>query len=764
MNTNMKNENLLREERESAESRLGTRDSLSRRRFLADTTKASAALVIGCFLDGTIGVVNASEVNRPEVQLNAWVRIASDDTVTIVVSQAEMGQGIRTTLPAVLAEELGADWSRVRLEDSPTDPAYRNPRINWQFTGNSESTPSFFELMRQMGASAREMLIGAAAQKWNVQPGTCRTEAGKVIHRASRRSARFGDLAEAAAKITPPAKPSLKSEKEWSLLGKSLPRVENPSKVDGGATFGMDFTLPDLVHAAVKQCPVFGGDVASFDRSSIAGFPGIIDVVRIPNGIAVVAKSYWQAKSALDALNVTFKEGPAAAVSSSSLREDYRRAMEGNEWLLVHAEGNADALHHEYPNNPLAKDTIPAASGSNATRETYPTIYSQEYESQFLAHATMEPMNCTARVSADTIDVWAPTQGQEMTRMTLAAVFNVPKENVQVSRTFLGGGFGRRLVADFALQAALVSKAVGKPVKVIWSREEDMQHDIYRPATLHRITAGIDEYGKLRAIAHRLVSPSILQYVYAPAVTDVYDPSCLEGLLEGHYEVPNVRLDFKLLHVPVPTSVLRTTGHGPNIFAMESFIDELAAKKGIDGYHYRRDLLAKSQRSLAVLDLAAQKANWETPAPNGHYRGIAYTEAFGTHIAHVVELSVSKDRQVKIHKIICVADPGTALNPDITINSLEGGIAWGLSCAFKSEITFERGRTVQSNFHDYSILRMSEMPPVEVYLINSGARPLGGTGEVGPVTLLPAVANAIFAGTNMRLRSLPLSRHGFSLG
>jgi isoquinoline 1-oxidoreductase subunit beta len=313
------------------------------------------------------------------------------------------------------------------------------------------------------------------------------------------------------------------------------------------------------------------------------------------------------------------------------------------------------------------------------------------------------------------------------------------------------------------LQAALISKAVGKPSKVVWSREEDMQHDIYRPMTLQRITAGIDEFGKLRAIAHRLVSPSILQYVFAPAVTDVYDPSCLEGLLETHYEIPNMRVDFKLLHVPVPTSVLRTTGYGPNIFAFESFIDELSSKKGIDPYHYRRDLLSKSPRSLAVLDLAAKQSNWETPAPKGHYRGIAYAEAFGTHTAHVVELSVTKDRQVKIHKVVCAADPGTALDPDITTNSLEGGIAWGLSCAFKSEITFDRGRTVESNWYDYQILRMSEMPDVEVHLINSGARPLGGTGEVGPVTLVPAVTNAIFAATETRFRSLPLSKHGFSL-
>ncbi len=736
---------------------------VDRRHFLFTATMASGGLLLKCAVSPADVFASPGAEAAKVVTLNTWLKIGTDDSVTIVVSQAEMGQGIRTTLPAVLADELGADWSRVQLEDSPTDPAYRNPRINWQFTGNSESTPSFFELMRQMGASAREMLIRAAAQKWKVDPATCRTEASTVVHKSSRRSLRFGELVEAAAKISPPAKPTLKSEKDWSLIGKSLPRVDNPSKVDGSAVFGIDFKLPGLAHAAVRQSPVFGRDVASFDRSSIAGFPGIIEVVRIPNGIAVVAETYWQAKTALDALNLTFSEAPGTAVSTSTLRDDYRRAMDGNEWLLVHVEGNADALHHEYPNVPLAKDTIPATSAVSAGKETYPTIYSQEYESQFLAHATMEPMNCTARVTGDTVEIWGPTQGQEITRLTLAAVFKLPKENIQVSRTLLGGGFGRRLVADFALQAALISKAVARPVKVVWSREEDMQHDIYRPATLHRITAGINEYGKLRAISHRLVSPSILQYVFAPAVTDVYDPSCLEGLVESHYDVPNVRVDFKLLHIPVPTSVLRTTGYGPNIFALESFADELASHKGIDGYHYRRDLLAKSPRSVAVLDLAAEKSNWNTPAPKGHYRGIAYTEAFQTHIAHVVELSVSKDRQVKIHKVTCVADPGTALDPDITTNSLEGGIAWGLSCAFKSEITFDRGRTVQSNWHDYSILRMPEMPPVEVHLINSGARPLGGTGEVGPVTLLPAVANAIFAATEMRFRSLPLSKHGFSL-
>jgi isoquinoline 1-oxidoreductase beta subunit len=737
--------------------------AVNRRHFLITSAFASGALLLKYTGIPEAALASSTPDPAKTFELNAWLKIGVDDSVTIIVSQAEMGQGISTTLPAVLADELGADWARVRLENSPTDPAYRNPRLNWQFTGNSESTTAFFDLMRQMGASAREMLISAAAEQWRVDRSTCHAKGGKVIHAKSRRTARFGDLAEVASKLTPPAKPPLNDEKDWTLIGKRVPRVDNPAKVDGSAVFGLDFTLPGLVHAAVRQCPVFEGDVESFDRSSIAGFPGVIDVVHVPNGMAVVAETYWQAKTALDVLNMTFKEGANASVSTRTLRDDYRQAMDGSEWLLVHVDGNANALHRDYVSVPLNKDAVPSSGGDGARPETYPTIFSQEYESQFLAHATMEPMNCTARVSGDTVEVWGPTQGQEITRITLAAIFKLPKENIKVSRTFLGGGFGRRLWTDFAVQAALISKAVGKPVKVVWSREEDMQHDIYRPATLHRITAGINEYGQLRAVSHRLVSPSILKYVFAPAVTDVYDPSCLEGLIETHYEIPNVRVDFKLLHVPVPTSVMRTTGYGPNIFAWESFVDELAHKKGIDPYHYRRELLAKSPRSLTVLDLAAEKSGWNTPAAEGHYRGIAYAEAFNTHIAHVVELSVPRDRLVKIHKITCVADPGVVLDPEITTNSLEGGVAWGLSCAFKSEVTFDRGRTVQSNFHDYSILRMPEMPPVEIHLINSGARPLGGTGEVGPVTVLPAIANAIFSATERRFRSLPLSRHGLSI-
>jgi isoquinoline 1-oxidoreductase beta subunit len=737
----------------------GLSNGCTRRQFMS-----TVAFVGGAFiLESSVPLAFATSVTEArEFEVNAWLKISTDDTVTIVVSQAEMGQGISTTLPAVLADELGADWSRIKLVNAPVDPHYRNPRINWQFTGNSESTTAFFDLMRQMGASAREMLLSAAAEKWGVNPSQCRTESGKVFHQVSSRTATFGELAEAASQKQPPAKPRLKAEADWKLIGNSIPRVENPSKVDGSAIFGIDFKLPGMVVAAVKQCPVFGGDVDQIDRASIAGRPGVVDVVRIPNGVAVVADTYWRAKSALDVLKVTWREGSGATASSKTLHDHYRRAMDNGPWLLVHAIGNRDALPHAYPNVPLEKSATPESTAAPQTA-VYPTVVTAEYESQFMAHATMEPMNCVANVTGDQVEIWAPTQGQELTQMTMAGMFRLPKERVKVERTLLGGGFGRRLIADFAIQAALISKQVGRPVQVIWSREEDMQHDIYRPATMHRISAGIDEFGKLQAIAHRLVSPSILQFVYPPSVTDTYDPSCLEGLLETHYRIPNIRVDFHLLHIPVPTSVLRTTGYGPNTFAMESFVDELAHRKGQDPLEYRRVLLGDNPRSLAVLDMVVAKAGWHQPAPSGHYRGIAYAEAFRTHTAHVVELTVDRQKNVTIHRIICVADCGTAIDPEITKNSLEGGIAWGLTCAFKSEITFENGRVQQSNWHDSPVLRMNEMPPVEVHIINSGARPLGGTGEVGPVTVIPALVNAIFAATGERIRSLPLSRHGYTI-
>jgi isoquinoline 1-oxidoreductase beta subunit len=716
---------------------------VSRRFFLTASLAAGGGLLIGYSLSAVSNLAPSSESPLPlnDFPLNAWVRISASDEVTLISSQSEMGQGVMTTLPAILAEELCADWNRVKIEISTVAPAYRNPRINWQFTGNSESTTGFFELLRTMGASAREMLIQSAASRWNVQNEECYAENGRIVHRPTQRTLKFGDVAEAAAKLTPSQSPRLKPERDWKLLGKPLRRVGLSSKLNGSADFGIDFTVPGMLYAAVMQSPVHGGVVSSFDKESVMNLPGVSDVVPIPNGIAVVAKQYWYAHQALKALKVEFDGKANSATSTATLDQQYRTALNGDKWKAVKTEG--DAVR------------------SNAMAGKFPQVFTQEYESQFLAHATMEPMNCTASVTDESCMVWGPLQGPELAKLTLSGMLKLPPEKVYINRTLLGGGFGRRLLVDFVVQAAIISKAVGKPVKVIWSREEDIRHDVYRPATLNQISAGLDESGRPAAIAHKVVSPSILQFVYAPAVTEDNDPSCLEGLMETHYEIASQRVDFKLLKIGVPTSVLRTTGYGPNIFAVESFIDELAFKAGKDPYEFRRGLL-KDERSLKVLETVVSQSDWRKKAARGVARGLAYTEAFRTHIAHVVELSI-KDNLVTIHRMTCAVDCGFPLDPEIIRNSIEGGTVWGLGVAFKSNITFQDGRTVESNFHNYQIAQMQDTPPIDVHIVNGSTKTLGGTGEVGPVTVVPAITNAIFAATGKRYRSLPLSKHGLKL-
>ncbi|HMJ61543.1 MAG TPA: molybdopterin cofactor-binding domain-containing protein, partial [Bryobacteraceae bacterium] len=641
-----------------------TNSSDSRRDFLRLVAGLVPGLVLGCVADLRIRSLTLEAAESASLSLNAWLRIATDNTVTIVVSQAEMGQGIMSTLPAVLAEELGADWDRVNLETSPVAEAYRNPRLQWQFTGNSESTMSFFELMRQMGASAREMLIAAASKRWKVDAASCSTDAGFVLHAATSRKLSFGSLAEAAAREQPPEKPPLKPREQWKLLGKPLPRVDNPAKVDGSAVFGLDFKIPGMVYAVIKNVPVFGGKLSRIDRSSVEAMPGLIDVCEVPGGVAVIAASYWQGKQAADQLRITWEEGTNGDVSSDSLNDRYREAMSTGPWVLAGAVGNSNAIGRSHTSVPLDATVEAAAKAGDSLPAKFSSVKTAEFSSQFLAHATMEPMNATARVTSDSCEIWAPTQGQELAQLVVAQALKLPKEKVQVHRTFLGGGFGRRLTADYVLQAAVAAKICGKPVKAVWSREEDMQHDLYRPAVLHRITAGVDENGMPVACAHRLVSPSILQYVFPVAVTKTYDPSCLEGLLETNYRIPHARFDFHLLNVAVPTSVLRTTGYGPNIFAVESFIDELAHDAKKDPYLFRRELLGDKARAIAVLDLAAEKARWKTPPPPGVFRGIALCEAFHTHLAQVVEISV-EGKSVKVHRVVSAADCGTTLNPNI---------------------------------------------------------------------------------------------------
>lgn len=675
--------------------------------------------------------------------LTDWVRITRDDRVTLVVSQAEMGQGISTTLPAILADELGADWSRVALELAPTAAAYQNPRFHWQFTGNSESTQSFHDLMRQVGASARTMLASAAAQRWAVPVAEITVAEGRVNHAASGRSLRFGDLAEAAAAVPVPKDPVLRPAGASGLIGRALPRVDAVPKADGSARFGIDDLPPGIgpvLFAAIRSAPAYGArPLAVKNLEALKARAGVVDVVLLPTAVAVVADRYWKARAALAEAEIDFDAGPHAALDSASLRQLYQDKLGDGPFKV--------AIDRKPPPMPSDVDRAEAT-----------------YELGFQAHATLEPMNAVAHVTAQGVDIWAPTQGQDLARYAVAGALQRRPEDVRVYRSpFLGGGFGRRLLPDFVVDAALLSQAVGRPVQVIWSREEDFRRDFFRPATLHRLRAELDGEGRLLALTQRLVSPTILKPVFPPLdLSTGIDPSALEGTLHTRYRVPGWRTEFHLLEIPVPTSVYRTTGYGPSIFGLESFIDELAQRAKQDPYRYRRALLAHDARALRVLDAVAERSGWGRPMPAGAGRGIAFTEAFDTVLAQVVEVRVRGDA-VRVERIVTVADPGRVLDPRITDAALEGGAIWALTSATQGEITFERGGPVQSNFHVYGLLPLRQAPRFETHLLESPGEKLGGVGEVGPVATVPALANAIFAATGRRLRTMPLARSGLRL-
>ena len=681
------------------------------------------------------------------IALTDWLRITRDDVVTVVVSQAEMGQGISTTLPALLCDELGADWPRVRIELAPTAPAYRHPKYQWQFTGNSESVQSFAPVMRQVGAAARLMLIRAAAAQWQVPEAQCTTRDGAVLHRDTQRRLRFGDLAEAAARLPVPDKPPLRPDTELRLHGRSVPRIDVPEKVDGSAQFGIDFVPPDLdglVFAAVRSAPAYGAKVLRVDRAAIQAQPGVVDVIELPGAVAVIAHRYWQARAALNAAQIDFDAGPQAAMSSESLRAQYHDRLERGPFVV-------------------AKDQQP-----DAARPSSQARLEAVYELPFQAHATLEPMNALAHVRADRVDVWAPTQGQELAKLALAGMLQRSPETVHIHRTpYLGGGFGRRLLPDFVIEAALLSKAAGRPVKLIWSREEDLRRDSYRPATLHRLSAEIGADGLPMAIAQRLVSPTILKPVFPTFdFSNGLDPSALEGSLATRYRIPGWRTEFHLLEIAVPTSVYRTTGYGPTLFGIESFIDELALRSRSDPYRYRRRLLAHDARALRVLDEAARLAAWERPlaARRGEKRGrgIAFAEVFETLLAQVVEVTL-RGNDVKVDRVVSVVDPGRVHDPRIADAGIEGGVIWGLSSVCKDEIGFSGGAVMQTNFHAYDFLRMHETPHVVTRFLETPDVPLGAVGEVGPVTVVPALANAIAAAGGPRLRTMPLKRSGLQL-
>lgn len=717
--------------------------TLDRRQLLQVVTASGGALLISAALAPVAAVAEGTRVARGQTVVTAWVRVAEDNTVTLIASQSEMGQGTTTTLAAALADELNVDYNKVRIEFAPFGEAYRDPVYHWMFTGNSQSISSFYALMREAGAAAREMLMSAAAARLKVPLNALSIKDGLIRHANSNRSLTFGQVASDAGNLPVPPTPVVRTPPS---VGRAIQRWDIPSKVDGRAVFGIDVTLPNMVMAAVRCAPRFGSTIAKYDAGAITARPGVVAVVEIPRGLAVVGKTYWQARSALDAADIAWSDTGSHFTSGAHVAPVYvQRLSEGP--LVTHK-----SVH---------------------TSDEYGTQIDAVYEVPFQAHATMEPMNCVAHVADGRCEVWAPTQGVELAQNVAEQVTGLATDKIIIHRTLIGGGFGRRLLSDYLKQALIVAMAVKQPVKLIWSREEDMTHDFYRPGMLHSIAGTVGKSGKAVALSHRIVSPSHMLYIFPrgllPQVTDWTDPvapsekidtMAVEGLLEIPYTIPNQRVEQHFLDLDIPVSVWRTTGQGPNNFVLESFIDELAAAAKTDPLVFRCALLADNPRALKVLDLAAQKSGWDQPSAVGRARGIALASAFGGLVANVVELSVSGDR-IKIYRIVAAVDCGRTLDPGIAESNILGGIVWALS-GLKTEITFENGAATQSNFDGFEPLHLWETPICEVHFINSGEK-LGGTGELGPVPVHAAVCNAIFTATGKRIRALPLLKSGLSL-
>jgi len=700
---------------------------IDRRKFLKTSLAGATGLIVGFYLPGRHEVLAASVA---PADLNAFVHISPDNVITVLVGKSEMGQGVATSLPMLVAEELECDWSKVRFEFAPAARAYFNPIMHSQLTGGSTSIHTSWEPMREAGAAAREMLIAAAAQKWGVAASECHAEDGEVVHTATKRRAGYGSLAEAAAKIPAPANVKLKNYTEFKIIGKPFKRLDVHPKVDGRAGFGIDARRPGMYHAVVLRCPVFGGKVASFDATKAKAVGGVKDVFPISSGIAVVADNTWDAMEGRRALVVNWDEGPNANVTTESIFAGFSKAL-------------------EKPGVPAKKvgDAASALSGAVTKLEA-------EYRAPYESHATMEPMNCLADIREDGAELWVPTQAQTSSQATAARIAGVHPDRVKVHTTFLGGGFGRRGRADFVADACEVSKAMKAPVQVTWSREDDMHHDFYRPAALIRLSGGLDSSGKLVSLSAHIACDSVLNWAFPGSVKNGLDRTSVDDFYNIPYDIPNILVDYQLVPGPIPLGFWRSVGSSMNGFFRESFMDELAAAAKKDPYEFRRDLLQKSPRNLGVLNLVAEKAGWGKPLPAGRYRGIAVVEAFNTYVAEVAEISLGQYKNVKVHRVVAAVDLGQPVNPSIIEQQVRGGIVFGLSQALKGEITIEKGRVVQSNFNNFEVLRMNEMPEIEVHITNSHLAP-SGMGEPGVPPIAPAVFNAIYAATGKRLRKIP---------
>ena len=699
------------------------------RRALLKGGLAAGALVIG--FEVPLGARRARAQGAGVFAPNQWIRIDRDGVVTIVNSVPEMGQGSLTTMPMIVADELDADLDKIKVEQAPADPKrYANPVTGNQAYGGSRGVRDHLAMLRKAGAAAREMLMQAAAQEWGVSVSEVTTEPGVVVHKGSGRRLTYGQLVDKAAQLPVPQNPTLKTRAELRYIGKEVARRDTPMKVNGSGIYGMDVRVPGMLVASIERCPVFGGKVTAFDAGATKKIPGVRHVVQVSNGVAVVADTFWIALQGRRALKVTYDEGPMAQVSSARIDREYAEAAKqpGQE---ARNDGDAEAA--------LARGTKKVEA---------------VYQVPFLEHACMEPMNATAHVRADACEIWAPTQNPGGAQATGARLTGLPASKVTVHTTLLGGGFGRRGELDFIVDAVETAKAVGAPVKVMWTREDDIQHGFYRPATYNVFRAALDQRGMPEAWWSRVVGPGILVQK-GRAQAGAIDPAAMEGVRNFPYTVPNVRVEWVNKDLGVPLGFWRSVGPSQNAFIVESFVDELAHAAGADPLDYRRALLAKSPRHRAVLELAAQRAGWGTPPPAGRARGVAVAFSYGSYAAHVAEVSVNAEGRPRVHRIVGAIDCGIAVNPDQVRAQMEGGAIYALTAALHGEITIDGGRVKQSNFNDYPLLRIDESPAIEAYILDSQEAP-GGLGEPGVPTVAPAVCNAIFALTGKRIRRLPI--------
>ena len=664
---------------------------------------------------------------------NAFIRIDHSGKTTLVMPQVEMGQGVYTSIAMILAEELDADFAQVTLEHAPpNDKLYGNPTFGLQVTGNSNSIRSFWKPLRNAGASARAMLVQAAAQQWQVEPASCTASNSQVLHADSGRKLAYGELADAANAQTPPKDVPLKDPRDFTLIGKPLKRLDTPDKVNGKAIYGIDAMLPGMKFATLAACPVFGGKVGTVDDSAATKIPGVQKVVVLDDMVAVIGDHMWAAKKGLDALVVTWNEGANARVSSKDIWDDLRAASE-KDGVVAKSEGD------------IAKGL---ATGDRLDAS---------YELPFLAHATMEPLNCTVDLKPDSCEIWVGTQVMTRVQSEAAKAAGLPVEKVTVNQHLLGGGFGRRLEPDMVVAAVRIAKQVDGPLKVVWTREEDIQHDIYRPVYRDTIAATLSD-GRIVGWKYRIAGSAILARWLPPAFQKGIDIDAIDSAVDMPYDIPNIHVEYVRAEPPaVPTGFWRGVGPNNNVFAIECFMDELARKAGKDPVDFRRPMLGNQPRFLAALDLAAEKSGWGQALPARVGRGVCVQPSFGSFIATVVEAEVDEQGEVHLRRVTSAVDTGIAVNPDTIMAQLEGGLIFGLTAALYGEITIDKGRVQQSNFNDYRMLRIDQAPKIEVHVIKSGEPP-GGIGETGVTAGPPALRNAIYAATGVALRRLPIDR------